>query len=227
VVVIISPRTARRYLRDIHDPSLQFRTVDGRVLKNLIDLFCYLKACEDAPFRHHVGREHNHFSNWVDNVITDRDLANQMSLVLDKNPMRIIVAKRVNVLVFHAVRKPSGREHARMALENAQLPEEHFIHTDGRAARNLWEMKELLDTSSDGEFAYHCSRMRNDFAEWVAETVLDFELARRIMGITDREDMAKAVAQRISELEAFGAHKPRQQALVSYAGHVRGEPAAL
>jgi hypothetical protein len=69
--------------------------------------------------------------------------------------------------------------------------------------------------------------MRNDFAEWVAETVLDFELARRIMGITDREDMAKAVAQRISELEAFGAHKPRQQALVSYAGHVRGEPAAL
>jgi hypothetical protein len=224
VVVIISPRTARRYLRDIHEPHLQFRTRDGQVLSNLIDLACYLKACEADSFNHHVTKEHNHFSNWVENVITDRDLARQMSVVLDRNPMRIIVIKRVNILVFHAARTPSGRERARMVLESAQLPEEHFVSTDGRMIRNLWELEELLQTSRGSELSYHVSPSRNDFAQWVGEVLLDFELADRMMRISDSAEMAREVEKRISELEAFGSHKPRGQTLGSFIQRARGEP---
>jgi hypothetical protein len=203
---------------------LHFKTCDGQTLRNLIDLACYLKACGDDSFRHHVSREHNHFSNWVDSVITDRDLARQMSLVLDKNPMRIIVITRLNILVFHAARRPNGREKARMILESAQLPEEHFVSNGGQVVRNLWELKEFLQASRDTAFSYHASGRRNDFAEWVAEVLLDFELAERLMVLSGRMEMAGAVEKRISELEAFGAHKPRGHTLDSYISRVRGEP---
>lgn len=224
MVIIISPRTARRYLRDINDPLQQFRTCDGQTLKNLMDLACYLKACEEEAFKYHVGRGHNHFSNWVDHVILDKDLATEISLVVDRNPMRIMVTKRINILVFHATRRPNGREKARMILDNAQLPEEHFAASDGRAIRNLWELGEFLAASQDRDFSYHCSPARNDFAEWVGEVLLDFELAQLMMGVRDRKEMARLVGERVSQLEAFGSHKSRGHSLETYVNHVRSWP---
>jgi len=225
MVIIISPRTARRYLRDIRDPNMQFKTIDGSTLKNLIELALYLKACETDSFKHHVSREHNHFSNWVEHSVLDKDLANEMSLVLDKNPMRIIVMKRVNVLVHHATRTPRGREFARMVLEDAQLPEEHFMSNDGRLVRNLWELLEFLENSHDRVFAYHVSPGRNDLYDWVSEVLLDFELADRILRVSERQEAARHIAERILQLEAFGAHKSRQHDMKTYISCVKeGRP---
>jgi hypothetical protein len=210
MVVIISPRTARRYLRDIHDTGRQFRTVDGKSLKNLVELACYLKECEDPHFKHHVSHVHNHFSNWVDHTILDKDLARQMSLVVEKNPTKIIVFKRINFLVHHATRTPYGREKAKMILEDVQLPEEVLLTNDGREIRNLWELKEFLEKSSDHTYSYHANHpLKNDFHEWVAEIIMDFELADRLMAANNREESARHVAERISQLEAHKAHKPR------------------
>jgi hypothetical protein len=204
---IISPRTACRYLRDINDPRLQFRTLDGQALKNLVDLTCYLKACEDTHFRHHVRTGHNHFSNWVDNVILDKHLASQMSLVLDKNPMRIIILKRINILVRHATRTPRGREKARMILENAKLPEEMFITNDGRSLRNLWELRQFLETAPDHSISYHFHGSRNDFHDWVREVIMDIELADMIWQACCREELVKHISERLSYLEGFGVHR--------------------
>jgi|GEM_PF-1562363 len=224
LVIIITPRTARRYLRDIRDPQLQFKTRDGQTLKNLIELACYLKSCRDDAFKYHVSREHNHFSNWVEHAVLDKALAREMSLVVDRNPMRIIVTRRVNILVHHAVRRPEGREKAMMILEDAQLPEEHFTTNSGLTIRNLWEMREFIERSPVQEISYHHSPVRNDFAEWVAEVLLDFELAERMMQAQSREEMAAVVASRISELEAFRAHKPRRADLDAHISLVRGAP---
>ncbi len=222
-MTVITPRIARRYLRDIEEPHLQFRTRDGHVLKNLIDLAHYLKVCDAEAFRHHVGKTHNHLSSWVHHTITDCDLAQEMSLVLEKNPMRIIVMKRVNVLVHHATRNPSGPEKARMILESAQLREEVFVANDGRTIRDIWELKETLKASSDHLFSYHCAGIRNDFAEWVAEVLMDYELARHMTKAHDQREMAQIVEARISELEAFRAHKPRAPTLSEHINLIRGE----
>jgi len=227
MVIVISPRTARRYLRDIRDPHMQFHTVDGKTLKNLIELTMYLRACELESFHHHVSREHNHFSNWVEHSVLDKDLAHEMSLVLDKNPMRIIVMRRVNILVHHATRTPRGREFARMVLEDAQLPEEHFVSNDGRTIRNLWELKEFLETVPDNVFIYHVNYAKNDIYEWIADVLMDLELASRIFALSEREEMAWHIMERLSQLEAFQAHKPRGHDLESYIEMIReGRPAA-
>lgn len=226
MVIIISPRTARRYLRDIRDPHLQFHTIDGRTLKNLIELAMYLKACEIESFKHHVSREHNHFSNWVEHSVLDNDLAREMSLVLDRNPMRIIVMKRVNVLVHHATRTPRGREMARMILEDTRLPEEHFHTNDGRALRNLWELREFLECVPDTIFVYHVNAVKNDVHDWIADVLLDLELASRISMLDDHREMAHHIAERLSQLEAFQAHSPRRHDLDSYIAKIRkGGPA--
>lgn len=223
MATVISPRTACRYLRDITDPRGQFHTADGQNVSNLVELACYLKACEDQPFRYHVSRDHNHFSNWVDNTVLDKDLAAQMSLVLEKNPMRIIVAKRVNLLVFFATRTPRGRNKARMILEDAQLPEEMFVTNDGRTLRNIWELKEYISDADDRIISYHVTPLHNDFYEWIAGILMDFELADKIASAKEKEEIAGHIGARISQLEAFGFRKKQEKKLAEYVDSILGK----
>lgn len=227
MAVITSPRTARRYLRDLQDPSTQFRTTDGKSLKNLIELACYLKACGDEAFKYHVSKEHNHFSNWVAHNVLDKDLANQMSLVLQKNPMRLIISKRVNHLVHNATRAASGRERAKMILEDAQLPEEVFLSNDGRTIRNLWELKEFVDGASENVIAYHLSPDRNDFSEWIGGVLMDVELADNLDGLRERSELSSQIANRLSHLEAFSAHSPKGHNLSEYVELIKSCPKNL
>ena len=224
---IMSPRTACRYLREIHDERQQFHTKDGKSVKSLIELVCYLKVCQKETFDHHVGTSHNHFSSWVGHVVLDRDLAGQMSLVLDKNPMRIIVMKRVNILVHNATRTPRGREMARMILEDVILPEELFITIDGRTIRNLWELREFLEKSDEKAIAYHLSPIRNDFYNWVSEVIMDFELAEAMLRATGKTELSHAVARRLEYLMGFGEVGKPSHDLSFYAQKVHEHPQML
>ncbi len=216
----LSPRTACRYLRDLKDPGSHFRTADGKVLKNLVDLACYLKSCDMDTFRYHVSRDHNHFANWVRHSVLDNSLADQMSLVLEKNPMRLIVSKRVNHLVHGATRKVVGREKAGMILEDAELPEEHFTTNDGRALSNIWELHEFLRGADDKVLAYHIPPNGNHFHDWVGDVLMDHELADKLCHAKDKETITKLVGERISQLEAFKAHKQKQPNLSDYVDQI-------
>lgn len=218
----ISPRTARRYLRDLKDPQTRFRTLDGKTLKNLVDLTCYLKACPDEAFRYHVGRDHNHFSKWVEHAILDKELADQLSLLLERNPMRIVTAKRVNLLVHSATRELSPKEKAMVVLADAVLPEEHFLTNDGRTLRNLWELQGFLESADDDTVSYHASPLNNDFSDWVGGVLTDHELARRLRAARSREEMLLLVSSRISNLEAFGVRHGRGWEISSYAKSIKG-----
>jgi hypothetical protein len=224
---IMSPRTACRYLREIRDERQQFQTKDGKSIKSLIELVCYLKVCQKETFDHHVSPSHNHFSSWVGHVVLDRDLAGQMSLVLDKNPMRIIVMKRVNILVHNATRTPRGRDMARMILEDALLPEELFITIDGRTIRNLWELREFLEKSDEKAIAYHLSPIRNDFYSWVSEVIMDFELAEAMLRASGKTELSHAVAKRLDFLMGFGETGSSKHDLSFYAQKVHEHPQML
>ncbi len=55
--------------------------------------------------------------------------------------------------------------------------EECFWVTDGRVLSDLLELKEALATMSEDVFAYHVSKGRNDFADWIESALQDAELA--------------------------------------------------
>lgn len=55
--------------------------------------------------------------------------------------------------------------------------EQCFWTTDGRVLSNLVELRDALESMTDDVFAYHVSKERNDFADWIEQVLEDAELA--------------------------------------------------
>ncbi len=55
--------------------------------------------------------------------------------------------------------------------------EQCFWTTDGRVLANLVELRDALASMTDDVFAYHVSKERNDFADWIEQVLEDRELA--------------------------------------------------
>jgi hypothetical protein len=201
MAVEINPRTARRYLRDITDPSLHFHTSDGRHLKNLIDLFHFLKTCDEASFHYHFNSLENHFSAWLHDVILDHSLAGQIALYREKNPLKFLVLKRINVLVHHATREPKPIEEAKMILEEAQVPEEEFIAKDGTRIRSIHELRVFLEKADEAPFRENV----HEAIDWIEAVLLDTRLAHRLRGSQDRQSILDLLSERISHLEFIEA----------------------
>lgn len=51
---------------------------EGPAVKDLKELSSALKRLTNAQFAHHVNAEKNDFSNWVGEVLRDRDLAGKL-----------------------------------------------------------------------------------------------------------------------------------------------------
>ena len=58
---------------------------DGPVLRNVKDLCDYLPSMSDDTFNHHVSPERNDFSNWIKDVVGDKQLANEIGKCKNKD----------------------------------------------------------------------------------------------------------------------------------------------
>ena len=65
------------FLVNVHDDK-RFWLCDGGVLSNLVELRDALKFMNDGVFTYHVNTERNDFSNWIRDVIGDRELASSI-----------------------------------------------------------------------------------------------------------------------------------------------------
>ena len=88
---------ARRYLGDVSSEQC-FWVNNGPILKNLDELANALQEISDEAYRHHVNSEKNDFSNWINDVIGDRKLANDLLSSKNKESMLKKVRNRVNSL---------------------------------------------------------------------------------------------------------------------------------
>jgi hypothetical protein len=78
---------------------------------------------------------------------------------------------------------------------------EHFRTVDGRTLRSVRELVLLLETFQDEHFRHHVNEHRNDFAAWIEHSVGDATLADRIKNARSRQDIQRAIAHRLEELE--------------------------
>lgn len=83
------------YLCDV-DSSKYFYTVNGKVLKNLSDLFDFLSSCSDQDFFHHVNSNKNDFSAWIQNVLKDKSLSDEIYSIREKNQLKDIIELKLN-----------------------------------------------------------------------------------------------------------------------------------
>lgn len=65
------------------DHDKRFLLVDGVWLTSLLDLASALERMSKSVFTHHVGDDHNHFAQWIENVLDDALCAEE--LLREKN----------------------------------------------------------------------------------------------------------------------------------------------
>ena len=88
---------AEKYLRDVA-PERCFWVNNGPIVKNLDDLANVLPVISDEIFNHHVNRKKNDFSNWINDVIGDKKLANDLLSSRSKESALKKIKDRVNSL---------------------------------------------------------------------------------------------------------------------------------
>jgi hypothetical protein len=181
------------------DPAAHLKTKDGKVVKNLIDLFHFLKTSPEHVLSHHLS-ERNHISTWVCKKVGDCSLANQITLYAEKNPIKFVVLKRINLLVRSAVDTLPPHDEAAMLLEEVHK-DDAFVAKDGTRIASLHELRAFVKKANDSTISYHVSGLKNDFSDWVRHSVLDTFLASRLDDVRDRESMLDVLSSRISMLE--------------------------
>ena len=94
---MLTKEEAKKYLSDVA-PAQCFWVNNGRILKNLEDLATVLPDIPDDTFNHHVNKEKNDFSAWINDVIGDKKLAKELSRTINKNSAFKKLIDRLNSL---------------------------------------------------------------------------------------------------------------------------------
>ena len=94
---MVTKGEARKYLGDCA-PEQCFWVNNGPILKNLGELADSLQQISDETYNHHVSREKNDFSRWVNDVIGDQQLANELLSSKNKESAAKKLQKRLNSL---------------------------------------------------------------------------------------------------------------------------------
>ena len=94
---MVSKDEARKYLCDAA-PEQCFWVNNGPVLKNLDELASALPEMNNESFHHHVNNEKNDFSSWINDVIGDKKLANDLMSSKNRESAVKKIRNRLNTL---------------------------------------------------------------------------------------------------------------------------------
>ncbi|MFA5055977.1 MAG: hypothetical protein WC562_07405 [Dehalococcoidia bacterium] len=87
------------------------------------------------------------------------------------------------------------KEHAERRLAN--VPDKYvFWCNDGCVIHSIRELKEALEFMSDETYAYHASKEKNDFSNWVKDIIGDEKLARDLFKSSNKRQAADYVKTR-------------------------------
>ena len=74
---MVTKNEAKQFLGDVA-PEKCFWTCDGRVFKNIEEFANGLQAMSDDTFRYHANNDKNDFGTWVNEVLGDSKLGNEL-----------------------------------------------------------------------------------------------------------------------------------------------------
>jgi len=84
--------TKPKYVHDDVPDIKSFITLDGDKIKNLSELSEKLETMQDKVYKHHVNEEKNDFSKWVNDVMDDEELAQDL-MGTEKQEAQVAVLK--------------------------------------------------------------------------------------------------------------------------------------
>jgi|SRR3989344_3413022 len=94
---MVTKQEAQGFLSNVAGDRL-FWVNDGHTIANLEGLANELKSMDNKTFKHHVNKEKNDFSNWVNDVVGDKELASDLRKAKTKPAAMKKVQERVDFL---------------------------------------------------------------------------------------------------------------------------------
>ncbi len=94
---ILFPKDTDTILMDVV-PKHEFNIYMGPSIKNLQELADALEIMDEDIFEHHVTKDRNDFSNWVNNIICDTELSKELLNAKTKEKTFEAVSQRVKQL---------------------------------------------------------------------------------------------------------------------------------
>jgi hypothetical protein len=73
----------------------EFVLVDGKRLKNLLDLVDAFDSIGDGVFNHHVTVDRNDFAYWIDDTLQEHELAANLRQIKSKLETRNVIQKMI------------------------------------------------------------------------------------------------------------------------------------
>jgi len=85
-----------KYLDDV--PEEKAFVLYGKKIRNLYALLFEFRNLDDEAFSHFVGKSHNYFSDWVDHVIGDTELAEELRKTTNRKEAIDVLEKHIEHL---------------------------------------------------------------------------------------------------------------------------------
>ena len=95
--VKVTKQEAEKLLADVPD-NQSFWCCDGRIFRNMRDLMVGLASMSDDTFNYHLNAEKNDFSKWVNDVIEDEKLAEDLAQSTSQRAAAKTVNERFSLL---------------------------------------------------------------------------------------------------------------------------------
>ena len=83
-------------MKKIIDPNQYFYLHNGGAIRDLSELHSALLNMDDSIFYYHVNQEKNDFSNWIKDILEEKNLALQLKKTIDKNTTITLIEKKIN-----------------------------------------------------------------------------------------------------------------------------------
>jgi len=94
---MVKKSDASAYLADV-SADKYFWVNNGGVLKNMCELLAGLEEMDERTYSFHANSAKNDFSKWVEEIIGDKKLSNELGMAKDKKSAADKVKKRIEKL---------------------------------------------------------------------------------------------------------------------------------
>lgn len=85
------------YLKDVPEDNY-FRLADGRIIKNLEELFSIVKDSGDTLFFDHVTPDRNDFASWIKECVKHQELYTKLMPLKDRQSFLNVLNQEITVL---------------------------------------------------------------------------------------------------------------------------------
>lgn len=141
---------------------------------------------------HHVREGQNDIANWVEAVVGDKDMAEEMRKYNHRWGLIVALERQM----MRTLELPSY-----VAKRWLRKASSSFVFSSGEEVKSIEELGQILDKLTDETISFHCERYPNDMAVWMVDVVGDYELAELLNEATSRMQMKRFVDDHLEMLK--------------------------